>query len=63
MKGELWAMMLDPKRAFDEIITRLARDDDEREQILADPVYQQLSSAVAGSNELSAITKLHELHH
>jgi anion-transporting ArsA/GET3 family ATPase len=56
-------MMLDPKRAFYEIITRLARDDQEREQILADPVYQQLSSAVAGSNELSAITKLHELHH
>ena len=63
MKGELWAMMLDPKRAFDEIITRLARDEQEREEILADPVYQQLSSAVAGSNELSAITKLHELHH
>jgi anion-transporting ArsA/GET3 family ATPase len=63
MKGELWAMMLDPKQAFDEIITRLAADDQERDQILADPIYQQLSSAIAGSNELSAIAKLHELHH
>jgi anion-transporting ArsA/GET3 family ATPase len=63
MKGELWAMMLDPKRAFDDIVTRLAHDDREREQILADPIYQQLSAAVAGSNELSAIAKLHELHH
>jgi anion-transporting ArsA/GET3 family ATPase len=63
MRGELWAMMLDPKRAFDDIITRLARDEDERAGILADPIYQQLSSAIAGSNELSAIAKLHELHH
>jgi anion-transporting ArsA/GET3 family ATPase len=63
MAGELWAMMLDPKRAFDDIVTRLASDEGEREEILADPIYQQLSAAVAGSNELSAIAKLHELHH
>ena len=25
MKGELWAMMLDPKRTFDELIERIAR--------------------------------------
>ncbi len=62
VKGELWAMMLDAKRTFDEIITRLAPDEGAREEILANPVYRELSTAVAGSHELSAITKLYELY-
>jgi anion-transporting ArsA/GET3 family ATPase len=60
--GELWALMLDAKRTFDDIVTRLAPDDDEREEILANPVYRELSTAVAGSHELSAIAKLYELY-
>jgi anion-transporting ArsA/GET3 family ATPase len=63
MKGELWAMMLDPKRTFDEIVTRLAPDQSAREEILANPIYRELSTAVAGSQELSAIAKLYELRH
>src|SRR5882724_9441746 len=35
----------------------------EREQILANPIYRELSSAVAGSQELSAMVKLYELRH
>jgi anion-transporting ArsA/GET3 family ATPase len=60
--GELWAMMLDAKRTFDELIGRLAPDDRARDEILANPVYGELSTAVAGSHELSAIAKLYELH-
>ena len=62
VEGELWAMMLDAKRTFDELIVRLAPDERAREEILANPVYRELSSAVAGSHELSAIAKLYELH-
>ena len=62
-KGELWAMMLDTKGTFDEIVTRLAPDERAREEILANPIYRELSSAVAGSQELSAIAKLYELRH
>jgi anion-transporting ArsA/GET3 family ATPase len=62
-KGELWAMMLDSKGTFDEIVARLAPDEREREQILANPIYRELSSAVAGSQELSAMAKLYELRH
>jgi anion-transporting ArsA/GET3 family ATPase len=62
MKGELWAMMLDAKRTLDEIVTRLAPDASAREEILANTVYRELSTAVAGSHELSAIAKLYELH-
>jgi anion-transporting ArsA/GET3 family ATPase len=62
VEGELWAMMLDAKRTFDEIVTRLAADDRAREEILTNPVYRELSTAVAGSHELSAIAKLYELY-
>jgi anion-transporting ArsA/GET3 family ATPase len=62
MEGELWAMMLDAKRTFDELIARLAPDERTRDEILANPVYRELSTAIAGSHELSAIAKLHELH-
>jgi anion-transporting ArsA/GET3 family ATPase len=62
VEGELWAMMLDAKRTFDEIIARLAPDESAREEILANPVYRELSTAVAGSHELSAIAKLYELY-
>jgi anion-transporting ArsA/GET3 family ATPase len=62
-KGELWAMMLDSKATFDEIVTRLAPSEHEREEILANPIYRELSSAVAGSQELSATAKLYELRY
>jgi anion-transporting ArsA/GET3 family ATPase len=62
MKGELWAMMLDPKRTFDEIVRSLEPDQGAREEILSNPIYRELSTAVSGSQELSAIAKLYELH-
>ena len=60
-RGELWALMLDAKRTFDELIERLAPDARDREEVLANRIYQQLSSAVAGSQEFTAIAKLYEL--
>ena len=61
MRGELWAMMLDAKRTFDEVIERLAPDAATRDEVLANRIYQQLSTAVAGSQEFTAIAKLYEL--
>ncbi len=61
MKGELWAMMLDPKRTFDELIGRLAPNDSARDEVLENRIYKELSSAVAGSQEFTAIAKLYEL--
>jgi anion-transporting ArsA/GET3 family ATPase len=61
MQGELWAMMLDAKRTFDELIARLAPDDKTRDEVLANRIYQELSSAVAGSQEFTAIAKLYDL--
>ena len=61
LRGELWAMMLDPKRTFDELIERLAPDARSAEEILANRVYRELSTAVAGSQEFTAVSKLYEL--
>jgi anion-transporting ArsA/GET3 family ATPase len=61
LDGELWAMTLDPKRTFDELIARLAPDDATRDQILANRVYRELSDAIAGSQEFTAVAKLYEL--
>ncbi|HWV86967.1 MAG TPA: ArsA-related P-loop ATPase [Capillimicrobium sp.] len=60
--GELWAMTLDPKHTFDELVEQLAPDAADRDEILANRIYQQLSSAVAGSQEFTAVAKLYELH-
>jgi anion-transporting ArsA/GET3 family ATPase len=61
IEGELWAMMLDPKRTFDELIARLAPDDKTRDEILANRIYRELSGAVAGSQEFTAVAKLYDL--
>ena len=60
--GELWAMTLDAKRTFDELIEWHAPDDATRDAVLGNRIYQELSSAVAGSQEYMAMEKLHELH-
>jgi anion-transporting ArsA/GET3 family ATPase len=55
-------MMLDPKRTFDDLVARLAPNEATREEVLANRIYQELSSAVAGSQEFSAVVKLYELY-
>ncbi|HUH02424.1 MAG TPA: ArsA-related P-loop ATPase [Kofleriaceae bacterium] len=59
--GELHAMMLDQKRAFDEIVERHASDLDAFKRILANPVYAQISGSLTGSQEYAAMAKVEEL--
>jgi anion-transporting ArsA/GET3 family ATPase len=61
ISGELWAMMLDPKRTFDELIDRIAPDPERAAEIKANRVYGELSTAVSGSQEFTAIAKLYDL--
>ncbi|HEX3802871.1 MAG TPA: ArsA-related P-loop ATPase [Solirubrobacteraceae bacterium] len=61
IEGELWAMMLDPKRTFDELIDRIAPSPERAEEIKRNSVYRELSTAVSGSQEFTAIEKLYEL--
>jgi anion-transporting ArsA/GET3 family ATPase len=62
MRGELWAMMLDAKRTWDDLIEKRAPDRATRDAVLGNRIYQELSNAVAGSTEYMAIEKLYELH-
>jgi anion-transporting ArsA/GET3 family ATPase len=62
VEGELWAMMLDAKRTFDELIEWHAPDEQTRDAVLGNRIYRELSNAVAGSQEYMAMEKLHELH-
>lgn len=59
--GELWAMTLDSRRTFDDLIGRLAPDVGTRDRILENRIYTEISGAVAGSQEFTAVAKLHEL--
>ena len=52
--GSLFAMMLDMKRTFDEVVESHA-DPERAEQILSNRFYQALSSSFAGSQEYMAM--------
>ena len=60
--GELWAMMLDAKATFDEVVRKHAPDAETRDRILDNRIYRQLSAALAGSQEYMAMEKLFEIH-
>lgn len=62
LEGELWAMMLDSKGTFDDLISGLSPDERTREEVFSNRIYRELSSAVAGSQEFTAVAKLYELH-
>lgn len=59
--GELWAMMLDLKRSWDDFIVRNVAPE-RHEAIFGNRFYRTLSSALAGSQEYIATEKLYELH-
>ncbi|MBW2272035.1 MAG: ArsA family ATPase [Deltaproteobacteria bacterium] len=61
VEGKLFAMMLDMKSTFDDLVNRFTDDAQARERILANPIYQHLSDALAGSAEYAAMEKVFEL--
>jgi len=58
--GDLFAMMLDMKRTFDEVVEAHA-DPERAATILANPFYQSMSSSFAGTQEYMAMEKLGQL--
>jgi anion-transporting ArsA/GET3 family ATPase len=61
LRGELWAMTLDVKGTFDALVERHTPDEQAREQVLSNRIYHELSSAVSGSQEFTAVSKLYDL--
>src|ERR1044072_7595851 len=59
--GSLHAMMLDMKRAFDEVVLTHT-DPAKAAEIFANPSYQAMSSTFSGTQEYMAMEKLAHLH-
>ena len=62
LAGELWAMQLDAKRTFDDLIELLAPNERAASDVLGNRIYRELSGAMTGSQEFTAVAKLYELH-
>lgn len=60
--GELWAMMLDMKASFDDLVERRAPDEETRQEILNNRLYEYFSTSLAGTQEYAAAERLYEAH-
>jgi anion-transporting ArsA/GET3 family ATPase len=59
-EGELWAMMLDTRRTFDEMVSTNASEE-LAGKILANPFYKTISTSFSGTQEYMAMEKLSQL--
>ncbi len=59
--GHLFALMLDAKGTFDELVHRYARSPEQAEAILSNRIYQNLAGSLSGTQEYMAMEKLYEL--
>jgi anion-transporting ArsA/GET3 family ATPase len=60
--GELWALMLDTKGTFDDLVAKHATEEGQAERILGNRFYRNISGALSGTQEYMAMEKLYELH-
>jgi len=60
-RGEMYAMMLDLKLTWDELVERQAPTPERARQIKENSLYQTLSTVMAGSLEYMAMEKVYEL--
>lgn len=60
--GELWAMMLDTRTTFDQLISRYSPSSEQAERIKSNLFYRNISGALSGTQEYMAAEKLYELH-
>jgi len=59
--GELHAMMLDPKRTFDDLVARYSDSAEQAEDIKVNRIYRNLTGTLSGTQEYMAMEKLYEL--
>ncbi len=61
-RGELWAAMLDTKESWDSLIRQHAPDEQTRDEILANPLYQNIAGRFVQSHDYIAMERLYEIH-
>jgi len=59
--GELFALMLDPKGTFDDLILRYSDSAEQVEDIKRNRIYRNLTGSLSGTQEYMAMEKLYEL--
>ncbi|MEM1332507.1 MAG: ArsA-related P-loop ATPase [Actinomycetota bacterium] len=62
VRGELHVAMLDTKAGWDELIRRHAPDHETRDAVLANPLYDNLTSRFVHSHDYLAMEQLHDFH-
>lgn len=60
--GELWGVMLDPQATFDALISEHSTGDKQRDAILNNKLYRNLTTTLTGTNEYMAAERLRSLH-
>ena len=61
-RGQLWAAMLDMKESWDDLIRQNAPDARTRDEILGNPLYQNISGRFVQSHDYIAMERLYEIH-
>jgi len=61
-RGELHVAMLDTKAGWDELIRRHAPDEQTREAVLKNPLYENITGRFVHSHDYLAMEQLHDLH-
>jgi anion-transporting ArsA/GET3 family ATPase len=61
-KGELYAAMVDMSESWDALVRRHAPDQKTAGQILANPLYQNITGRFAQGHDYIAMERLYELH-
>jgi anion-transporting ArsA/GET3 family ATPase len=61
-RGELWVAMLDTKAGWDDLVRQHAPSPAVRDQVLANPLYANITGRFVNSHDYIAMERLHELH-
>jgi anion-transporting ArsA/GET3 family ATPase len=61
-RGQLYAAMLDTKESWDALIRHHAPDERTRDEILANPLYRNISGRFVQSHDYIAMERLFEIH-
>jgi anion-transporting ArsA/GET3 family ATPase len=61
-RGELWVAMLDTKQSWDDLVRRHAPDDATRDAILANPLYENITTRFVQGHDYIAMERLYDIH-
>lgn len=60
--GELYAMVLDKQRTFDDLVREYATDSERLERIFNNRLYRYITTSLTGTQEYMAMEKLYAVH-